>query len=81
MAKARVKLNLPGINQMLREAQPEVDRIAQQMAGNAGPGYEAVSSPHRWTGRAYVQTTDYESMLDNARNNTLARVFGSVNGG
>jgi len=76
MAKPKVVLNMGGINAVLREAQPVVDAAAERMQGAAGPDYEVVSKPHRWTARAFVQTATAKGARDNAKHNTLARALG-----
>ncbi len=78
MGNARVKLKVKGINQVLRSAQPLVDRHARAMAKDAGAGFESVSKPHKWTARGYVQTNSYRGRVRQAREHVLQRVLGSA---
>jgi hypothetical protein len=57
----RVKLKLRGINEVLKSAavQSDLDRRAERIAMAAGEGIEAVSKPHRYTSRAFVQTDSF----------------------
>jgi hypothetical protein len=54
----QVKLNLRGINVVLRAQQPLVDAIGRRAAARAGRGFEYSAEPHPWTARGYVQTAD-----------------------
>lgn len=71
-----VKLNLRGINRLMTS--PGVRRVArekaQRMAASAGEGFEAVSRPHPWTAREYVQTADAEGRKRQADEHVLERV-------
>lgn len=75
-----VKLNLRGINRLMTS--PGVRRMlrerAEQMAAAAGEGFEAVSRPHPWTAREYVQTADAAGRRRQADEHVLERV---VSGG
>lgn len=78
MASPIVKLNLRGINELMKSepVQRLVDDAGQAIADRAGPGYVYTGPrPHRWVARGYVQTTDFKSMRDNARNNTLLKAL------
>ena len=57
----------------------ELDRVAQEVAKNAGPGYEVRGPEHtggRGRGRAAVVTVTEQAKLDNAQNATLLRALG-----
>ena len=78
MAKPVVKLNLQGINAVLREAQPFLDEQGEAIAARAGEGFEYVAKPHRWTARGYVRATGRAGMKREARDKVLSR---AVHGG
>ncbi|MBC9954948.1 hypothetical protein ICM05_09890 [Leucobacter sp. cx-42] len=75
-SKPRVKLNLRGINKLLKSAQPMVDKIGREIAADADGNYEYVSNEHRWTGRGHIQTADIETARKDARNNELLKALG-----
>lgn len=75
MVDVQVNLKLGGINKVMRAAQPVVDREAQDMAARAGEHFEAVSRPHKWTARAYVQPKDPIGMRQQARDAVLERAL------
>ena len=75
--KTQVKLNLPGINQVLRSAQPLIDAHGRRMAAMAGPGFEYEPKPHPWTARGYVQTADAQGRRRQRDDAVLERVVGS----
>ena len=72
----QVKLNLRGLNRLMtsRGVTDRVRREARRMAESAGPGFEAVVSPHPYTARAYVQTADREGRRRQADEHVLERV-------
>lgn len=78
MANPRVQLNMRGVNAVLKspEAQAEVDRVGRSMADAAGEGIEYKPSPHRFTSRGYVQTTDWRSRRRQAEEHVLQRALG-----
>lgn len=58
MAKnVRVSLSIRGINQLMRsaEVQAEVNKAAGRVSAAAGSKFQVHPSPHRWTGRAFVE--------------------------
>lgn len=77
---ARVKLKIKGVSDVLKlpAVQAEVNARAQDMAARAGEGFEAVERPHRFTSRAYVQTTrgDARGRRRQAAEHVLERVLG-----
>lgn len=79
MAKAKVTLNIRGINRLMSSdsVQGEVDRIGAQMASSAGDGFEYRARRHRWTARGFVGTADANGRKEQADNAVLERVVGS----
>lgn len=77
MAKVTVRLNLPGINRLMREqkVQAQLDEIGQDMASDAGEGFEYVAKPHRYTARGYVQVSSGDGARRQARDAVLERVM------
>ena len=77
MAKVSVKLNLPGINRLMRSeaVQAQLDRLGQDMAADAGEGFEYVAKPHRYTARGYVQVASGDGARRQARDAVLERVM------
>lgn len=69
----RVKLNLRGLNQLMSSApvQRLVDERAGLIAAAAGENFEAVSKPHRWTARAFVQPANGTGAREEARDKKL----------
>lgn len=83
MAKAKIEMNLAGINAVMRSQGVDavLGKQAELIAGRAnsasgGGKYIAFSSPHIWVARHYVNTFGYAGALDNATNNTLAKSIG-----
>lgn len=75
MADVRVNLKMSGIRKVLRssESQGALLRLARRSAAAAGPGFEAVVRPGRFTARALVWTTDDASRRAEAENKALTR--------
>ena len=78
MRDVRVRLRLPGLNRVMRAAQPVVNRAAYRMASAAGPGHEVVVSPHKWVGRAFVQQADDEQAKKDPSGADLLRAIDSA---
>lgn len=80
--KVRFKLNLAGLNQLMKsnEMQSVLNTAANQIASAAGDGYE-VESAHSisFVGIAAVHAKTREARKDNAENNTLLKAAGGVN--
>ena len=55
--------------------QSEVARRAQRIAAEAGPGFEMVVKPARYTARAFVRTADAAGAVRQARDNVLERAL------
>jgi hypothetical protein len=78
----KVQLNLKAINQIMTSAKVRsvVSREARRMANSAGPGFEAVDRPHKWTARSYVQTDGQEGARRQADEKVLERVVTEKSG-
>jgi hypothetical protein len=75
MAKAEVKLNLRGLNALMKSegVQRDLDARGQRMAKLAGENFEYVPSPGRYTARGYVQPIGVEGKREEARDKKLTR--------
>lgn len=73
----QVKLNIRGINAVMTSAPvaDEVARRAYRIAGAAGPNFEMVVKPHRYTARAYVRAANDEGRKEEARDKKLTRAI------
>lgn len=79
MASVRMKLNSSGFNK-LRKSKPvkaAVDRMADDMAAEAGDGYMVKSNYTTERYRAAVITATAHAMNSNAKHNTLNRILAS----
>lgn len=81
MAKVKFKLDLSGLNQLMKssEMQAVLNSAANQIAAAAGDGYE-VETAHAisFIGIAAVHATTIEAKKDNSENNTLLKAAGGV---
>lgn len=79
MAKVvRLVISNEGVQALLKSAPivGALKEVADNVASRAGPGYSAeAGTGGRTRGRAFVQTTDWESFEDNAKNNTLLKAI------
>ena len=75
MASVRIELNSEGVKELLRSAEMmQICRnAAQQIAGNAGDGYEVSTYTGRTRVNASVYTATAKAMRDNLKNNTLLK--------
>lgn len=75
MSDVRVKLKISGIRKVLRspEVTAEVARRVKRAAQAAGPGFEGVVKPHKYTARGYVQTADESGRKREAEDKVLIR--------
>lgn len=81
MGKVRIKLNLKGINEVMKSAEVQelLDSAAQQIAAAAGDGYEIEPAKSlRWIGLADVHAATPKAVRDNSENNTLLKAAGGV---
>lgn len=79
MAVVRVRLNLRGINRLMRSepVQDRLDEIGDAMADDAGDGFEYAPSTHKWTARGYVQVATGTGARRQAEEAVLDRVAGT----
>ncbi|MGO2110728.1 MAG: hypothetical protein ACTH31_03865 [Pseudoclavibacter sp.] len=79
MANVRVRLRLKGINQLMasQKVQDRLDEIGDEMANDAGDGFEYAPSPHKWTARGFVQTSTGGGARRQADEAVLERVAGT----
>lgn len=77
MAKAKVRLKIRGVNQVMasRGAVNDIAARAQRIARAAGPNFEAVVKPHKWVARAYVRPKNAEGRAEEAREKKLTRAI------
>ena len=82
MAKVKVQLNLRGINQLMssRPVQRVVGERADEIAAKAGPNFEVVDDPHKWTARSFIQAANPEGMREEARAKVLTAALGAAGG-
>lgn len=75
--KPIVKLNLAGLNALMTSSavQSIVDERGRRIAAAAGPDFEYVQRPHRWTARGFVQPANAAGARDEAKNKSLTRAI------
>ena len=81
MAKLKFKLNLSGLNELMKSAEMQgvLNDAAGQIAAQAGEGYETEQAhPIRFVAIASVNASTWEAYRDNSENNTLLTAMGSV---
>lgn len=80
MSDVRVVLKMRGIRALLRSnaVQSNLAARAVRAARAAGPGFEAVVKPHRYTSRAFVQTADEEGRKREAEEKVLIRALDAM---
>lgn len=81
MAKVKFKLNLAGLNDLMKsgEMQAVLNSAASQIASAAGDGYEVESAhPISFVAIAAVHAETYEAKRQNSENNTLLKAAGGV---
>ena len=78
MSKVEIKLNLPGINKIMKSEgiQSKLSQAAQAVANIAGPEYVA-EDPRaiRWIGVVNVHPASKNAAHDNFENNTLLKAL------
>lgn len=81
MPKVTVKLNLRGVNAVMKSP-GVVDALGaegRRIAGEAGPGFtSAVDNTHPWLARGWVRTETYAARLAEARHKALTRAVASA---
>lgn len=81
MAKVKFKLDLAGLNQLMKsgEMQAVLNSAANQIAAAAGDGFEVERAhPISFVGIAAVHAETPAARRDNSENNTLLKAAGSV---
>jgi hypothetical protein len=80
MTTIRVKMNLRGLNALMRSAgaQEVVDQRGEAMARAAGENFEYVRSPHKWVARGFVQPKNARGMREEAIEKRLTRAIGAA---
>lgn len=81
MSKVKFKLNLRGLNDLMKsgEMQSVLDAAAGKIAAAAGNGYEVESAhPLSFTAIASVRAATYDSYYDALENKTLDKAIGGV---
>ena len=81
MDKVEFKLDLAGLNQLMKssEMQSVLNSAANQIAAAAGPGYEVEAAhPISFVGIAAVHAATFAAKRDNSENNTLLKAAGGV---
>ena len=81
MSQVSIKLNLPGINSIMKSEgiKSVLKSVADAVAANAGDGY-AAEDPRtiNWIGIVNVYPETKEAGRDNYANNTLLKAVGAV---
>lgn len=80
MDKVKIKLNLPGLNELMKspEIAEAVLEAGQAVAQAAGPEYAAEVHTANWIAIANVYPDSKEAAHDNFKDNTLLKAIGSV---
>lgn len=81
MAKIEFKLNLAGLNALMKSAEMQavLDSAASHIASAAGSGYEVEAAhPISFVAIAAVHARTYEARRENSENNTLLKAAGGV---
>lgn len=81
MAKAKIVVNRQAVAHLLKQAiASDITGRAQRVAAAAGAGYEVETrvGPNRF--RAEVHTTDYRSMVSEAKHHKLLRALDAGRG-
>ncbi|UOQ56070.1 hypothetical protein MUN78_10175 [Leucobacter allii] len=69
----KVKLNLKGLNELMRSApvQAKVNEEAGRIKARAGDKFQVHPSPHRYTARAFVEAKKGKKLTDADRQRLL----------
>jgi hypothetical protein len=81
--KVKVKLNLPGINAVMKSpgVVDVLGREARSIAHAAGPGFtSATDNSHPWVARAWVRAETRAAKVAEARHKVLTRAAGVAGG-
>ena len=76
----KFKLNLPGLNELMKSAEMQavLDAAGDAVANAAGPGYTTTGRTGQFIGFSNVYPEDQKAAKDNYENNTLLKALGSV---
>lgn len=81
MADAKFKLNLSGLNELMKSAEMQavLNSAAGQIANAAGDGYEVEAAhPISFVSIAAVHARSFKARRENSKNNTLLKAAGGV---
>lgn len=81
MADAKFKLNLSGLNELMKSAemQEALNSAASQIANAAGDGYEVEAAhPISFVSIAAVHARSFKARRENSENNILLKAAGGV---
>ena len=81
MSSVKFKLNLAGLNELMKsgEMQGVLNAAAQQIAAAAGDGHEVEAAhPIRFVAIASVRAATYDAYYDDLDNDTLMKAAGGV---
>ena len=80
MADIEFKLNLPGLNELMKspEMQAALDTAGERVRDIAGEGYATSARTGRYIGFCNIYPEDKKAAKDNAENNTLIKALGSA---
>ena len=80
MANVKFKLNLPGLNELMKgeEMKEVLLDAAEKVASSAGTDYKAGVHTGNWIGIANAYPNTQEATRDNLQNNVLLKALGSV---
>lgn len=81
MANANFKLNLSGLNELMKstEMAEVLNTAADQIVAKCGEGYEVERAhPISFVGIASVRADTIKAKIDNRKNNTILKAAGSV---
>lgn len=77
MAKTEFKLNLPGLNELMKssEMQAVLDEAGEKVASIAGSDYAASPKTGRWIGFSNVYPNSKRAAHENYTDNTLIKAL------
>ena len=80
MGKAKFKLNLPGLNEVMKSPgiQAQLETAGQAVAGIADGNYGVDVHEANYVAIASIYPADRESAIKNAKNNELLKALGAA---
>lgn len=80
MANVEFKLNLQGLNELMKspEMQAVLDEAGDRVCAIAGDGYVTSSRTGNYIGFCNIYPDDSKAAKDNSQNNTLLKALSSV---